>query len=291
VSETAGAKPEIHAPDSPGDAHRLIVVAAEAAVGDELVAELERHLGEGDNEILLVAPALASSPLKHALGDVDEGIGEADERLRRSLEVLDGRRGLRVRGEVGDADPLIAIEDALLEFPADEIVIVTHPGDEARWLEGDLFDRARKRVELPLTHIVLTGSGDGAHVADVERAGAGTDDTEQRERRGFSRNMPPMTWQDIGGIVVAIVGTIVLIVLAANCSGSVGGAASDVGGDDNGCVVRYILAGIAALVNMAHVVGLVLFESVRYRGLWQRAFAKLSLLGTPAAIVASLLVH
>ena len=37
------------------------------------------------------------------------------------------RLGLRAKGEIGDSDPNVAIEDALREFPADEIVISTHP--------------------------------------------------------------------------------------------------------------------------------------------------------------------
>jgi hypothetical protein len=39
------------------------------------------------------------------------------------------------------------------------------------------------------------------------------------------------------------------------------------------------------------VVGLLLFESVGYRGMFERFFARLSLFGTPAAIVVSLLAH
>ena len=42
---------------------------------------------------------------------------------------------------------------------------------------------------------------------------------------------------------------------------------------------------------LAHVVGLMLFESVGYRGMIERFFARLSLYGTPAAIVAVLLLH
>jgi hypothetical protein len=53
----------------------------------------------------------------------------------------------------------------------------------------------------------------------------------------------------------------------------------------------YIISGGAALINVAHVVGLTLFESVHYRGGSQRLFAWLLLYGSPAAIVASLLVH
>ena len=46
-----------------------------------------------------------------------------------------------------------------------------------------------------------------------------------------------------------------------------------------------------ALANIAHVVGLFLFQSVGYRGLAAKGFAWLSLVGTPVAIILSLLIH
>ena len=45
-----------------------------------------------------------------------------------------------------------------------------------------------------------------------------------------------------------------------------------------------------ALINMAHVVGLTLFESVRYRGGFAKFFRDLALIGTPLAVLANLLI-
>lgn len=241
---------------------------------------------------MLIAPALTGSRLKQASGDVDDGIHAAEERLRESIASLREGNGLRIREHIGDADPLLAIEDGLREFPADEVLIITRPDGDARFMEADIFDRARRRLEQPITHISLATHGAGGEITAVESADGHDAEPAEAERKGYSQNFPPMSWHDIAGIVVAIVGTIVLIVLAANCGGdAVGGATSDVGGDSNGCVIRYILAGAAALANIAHVVGLFLFESVRYRGPWQRFLAMLSLVGTPLALMASLLVE
>jgi hypothetical protein len=66
-----------------------------------------------------------------------------------------GALGLRARGEVGDSDPNVAIEDALRTFPADEVIISTHPPDRSRWLERGVVQRARDDVELPVTHVVV----------------------------------------------------------------------------------------------------------------------------------------
>jgi hypothetical protein len=51
-----------------------------------------------------------------------------------------------------------------------------------------------------------------------------------------------------------------------------------------------LIAGAFGLANLAHIVGLLLFQTVRYRGFWRDFLARLSLYGTPAAIVVSLLV-
>ena len=63
--------------------------------------------------------------------------------------------GLKARGEVGDSDPNVAIEDALRQFPADEIIISTHPPERSRWLEHGVVQRARDEIDLPVTHVVV----------------------------------------------------------------------------------------------------------------------------------------
>ena len=60
-----------------------------------------------------------------------------------------------VETQVGDADPLQAIADALRTFPADEVVIVTHPDDKANWLEKDAGRSAKERFGVPVKHIVV----------------------------------------------------------------------------------------------------------------------------------------
>ena len=267
---TAGTKPA-----------RILVVATEELIGEDLAKLLAEHGAKGEARVRVVAPAVTDSPLKHVMGDVDDAIVVAEERLEHSLEALRAE-GIDVDGEIGDADPVVAIGDAVAEFPADELLIVTHPESEAVWMESDLFERAKREFELPVTHVTLERrDGGGTRVADVEDADAETGSDSVAEREGYSRNVPKLTWRDLAGILIAIFGSIVLVVLAADCP--------DTG--DAGCVVRYLVAGAISLVNIAHVVGLLLFESVGYRGLFERFFATLSLVGTPLGIVISLLVH
>jgi GABA permease len=74
--------------------------------------------------------------------------------LDESLAAL-AREGVEARGEVGDADPIQAMEDALRTFGADEIVISTHPPGRSNWLEKGVIARARERYDVPITHVVV----------------------------------------------------------------------------------------------------------------------------------------
>jgi GABA permease len=58
-------------------------------------------------------------------------------------------------GEVGDSEPLQALEDALRTFAPDEIVISTHPPGRSHWLEKGIVEAARQRFAVPITHVVV----------------------------------------------------------------------------------------------------------------------------------------
>jgi nucleotide-binding universal stress UspA family protein len=137
----------------PHEVHRMLVIANETVGGGTLSDELRGRVAKRHAEILVVAPALTSH-LKQWTSDEDEGRAKAEERVRISVESL-STAGLNVRGEVGDSQPLQAIEDALRTFGADEIVISTHPHGRSHWLEQNLVDEARRRFGRPVTHIVV----------------------------------------------------------------------------------------------------------------------------------------
>jgi universal stress protein family protein len=130
----------------------ILVVANETVAGRALRGEIVDRARSGA-EVLVVCPAL-NSPLRHWASDEDHARAEAQARLDESLAAL-GREGVEARGEVGDADPIQAIEDALRTFGADEIVISTHPPGRSNWLEKEVIARARERCNLPITHVVV----------------------------------------------------------------------------------------------------------------------------------------
>jgi Ca2+/Na+ antiporter len=132
---------------------RILVVANETVEGHTLrSAILEKSLDVRE-EVLVVTPAL-NSPLKHWVSDEDGARAAAQERLDASLAKL-ADAGVQARGEVGDGDPLQAMEDALRTFGADEIIISTHPEGRSHWLERGIVEKARERFAVPITHVVV----------------------------------------------------------------------------------------------------------------------------------------
>jgi hypothetical protein len=131
---------------------RILVVANRTCPCPALADELAARAGDPPGEVLVVAPAL-NSRLRHWVSDVDPAVAAAGERLDRALANLTDR-GVVAAGVVGDSDPLLAIEDALTDFQATEIVLSTHPAGRSNWLEKNLPRRAAQRFDLPITHLV-----------------------------------------------------------------------------------------------------------------------------------------
>jgi GABA permease len=149
-----GEPPVRHQPaPSPPDEHRILVVANETVGGPELIEQVREHAGGKRTRVLVVSPAL-NSPLKTWTSDEDAARAAAQERLDESLVSMRSV-GLEAEGEIGDGDPVQAIEDAVRTFQPDELIVSTHPEGRSHWLERGVIERARERFELPLTHVVV----------------------------------------------------------------------------------------------------------------------------------------
>lgn len=133
---------------------RILVVTTVPVPGDRLRAELGAR-GDGDVEVRVISPASDVSRLEWLANDEDDARAEAERKAEQTARSADARV---VDAGVGDPDPLKAIEDALREWPADEVVVITPPEDEANWLESDA-DEARERFGAPITHLKLSPFG------------------------------------------------------------------------------------------------------------------------------------
>ena len=148
-------RPEQRTPTRRGaeDERRILVVANETVEGAELLAAIRERVHGGRAEVYVVSPAL-NSKLRHWVSDEDGAREAAQARLDRSLARLEAN-GLPAQGEIGDSDPLQAMEDALRTFGADEIIISTHPEGRSNWLERGIVSGARERFAVPITHVVV----------------------------------------------------------------------------------------------------------------------------------------
>jgi len=135
------------------DERRILVVANETVGGDALREQVEERSTGRRTEVLVVTPAL-NTKLRTFTSDEDRARAQARGRLDASLARL-REHGIEARGEVGDGDPLQAIEDALRTFGADEIIISTHPEGRSHWLERGVVEGARERFAVPITHVVV----------------------------------------------------------------------------------------------------------------------------------------
>jgi hypothetical protein len=135
---------------------RIVVIANETCAGAGVVEEVAYRAGGESAEVLVVAPALTSSRLAHWMSaDMEARTAQAEERLHRSVDALNAATGLSARGEVGDGDPLQALDDAIRSFHPDEVIISTHPPARSTWLERRVVQQAREKFSLPITHIVV----------------------------------------------------------------------------------------------------------------------------------------
>jgi hypothetical protein len=257
----------------------LIAIVTPAFGSAESVDALKREVDGTSTEVRLVASAVEANPLHHTLGDIDEPRKEAAERLKGAVAKA-REAGLDVSFEVGDPDPVQAAQDALLQRPADEILIFAHADDDKAWYEGDLWKHAEDSLEPPLRLVVVDGGPQGnEHVVDTDTSSAGYSNNDAGSEVNTDY-FPGLTRSDLATMILGIVGTIAAIILAAAATG---------GGTATGW--RAVAIGLAiaiALVNMCNVVGTLLMESVRYRGGFAKLFRTFALVGTPVVVLINL---
>ena len=134
------------------DGHaRLLVVANQTLGGGELREQLLSRTPRP--ELRIAAPVLISR-VKYVMSDIDTELTNANRRLDDSLAWAKAQ-GFEATGCVCADGPLVAIEDALRDFAADEVLISTHPPERSNWLEAGVVDRARRELDLPVTHVVV----------------------------------------------------------------------------------------------------------------------------------------
>jgi hypothetical protein len=265
-----------------GYGKRALVVIDEEVSGEELTRSLLQHLGSEVEQVFVVAPALPESKLDLLMGAVDEAIPPAQERLEGALELL-REAGFDARGEVGDSDPIQAMSDEIVKFEPEHVILISHREDDGP-AEKEMLEQAERNFAVPVLQIVVDRSPE-PEVLDVKSTTPGTG--AGKGTKTAYKGLPELNRRDVIGIVVAIVGTIILGILTA-----AGFSADHVKGGDHeesrlGTeVIAMALISIGfALINLGHITGLLIFQGVRFQGRPTRFMSRISLFGTPVAIL------
>jgi hypothetical protein len=130
---------------------KLLVLATDPVDADDVRAALPDDDLEGA-EVLVVSPAVNESPVAFWVSDADEAIAEAESAAERTAEQL-RERGAQARATTGEAEPLLALQDALATYPADRVLVFVRGEDSARYREDDVLGEAEERFGVPVTEI------------------------------------------------------------------------------------------------------------------------------------------
>lgn len=131
---------------------RILALVSEP-VSDNALASAIGHDAAQTAEVMVVAPALTSRT-RLLFSDMDEAIERAEDVATESVERLE-EGGVDAMGDTGEPEPLQAIEDALATFPADELVLFTHPDGSHNWQEEGLVEEAERRFGKPVRHVLI----------------------------------------------------------------------------------------------------------------------------------------
>jgi len=138
-------------------ARRVLIITNEFVANPAGVPEIVANQVTEAEKVCVIAPALAGR-VHSWVSDIDAEYREADERMRMLVSGINSS-GPSVSGRVGDPDPLQAVADALVEFPADALIIGVHAADDANWRERRFSKKLRERFALPVTEVMLDREG------------------------------------------------------------------------------------------------------------------------------------
>jgi hypothetical protein len=130
---------------------RYLVVANQTLAGANLMARIRELVAAGPCRFHIVVPA--TPPGEHLTWTEGEATAIAQHRLDQALARFRST-GAEADGEVGDKNPIMAIEDVLRTAAFDEIVLSTLPSGVSRWLKLDLPNRVASHFSLPVTHVI-----------------------------------------------------------------------------------------------------------------------------------------
>jgi hypothetical protein len=173
----------------------VLLVALDPVPDDQLRRAIEKRKQGADVNVHVVAPASHIGTLQWPAGAEDDARAEAEELAESTAHAVEAE--VETETEVGDRDPLLAVGDALVDFPADEILVAGSTDEKA---EAEL-----RRFGLPISRLDERGE-----IASEEPTGA------EAVARDLTHGERPETPFVILGVVGGfLLGAVILISLTA----------------------------------------------------------------------------
>ena len=120
----------------------LLVVANRTADSPELLEALRQRSESGPVRVTMLVPAAWSER------------AAAEQRLESAVTSLAGT-GIQADGMLGDADPIVAVQEAWDPGRFDEVVVSTLTEDTSRWLQIDLPHRVARLTDCQVRHVAV----------------------------------------------------------------------------------------------------------------------------------------
>jgi hypothetical protein len=130
---------------------RVLVVAHKTAATQALADAVRERAQRGPCTFTLLVPRTTHG-LQKVVDPEDADEGETQEVLDLALPVLERAAGSPVNGQIGDPNPMNAIQDAINLEGYDEVIISTLSPRVSRWLKLDLPSKI-KGLGLPVTTV------------------------------------------------------------------------------------------------------------------------------------------
>jgi len=131
----------------------LLVTTVPAEQG-ELTEELRAAIGADDANVRIVAPATQVSKLGWLTNDEDDARADARRAARDAADAVEAS-SVEIDRTSHDTDAGQAVADALRNFDADEIVVVTRSGESASWLDDETVAAALETSAVPVRRVEL----------------------------------------------------------------------------------------------------------------------------------------
>ena|SRR3989442_14247049 len=119
----------------------ILVVANRTVDSPELLGALQARGLRGPATFTILVPSAPS----------DRAAAQAS--LEAAIERL-GDGGHEARGLLGDADPIVAVEETWNPAEFDEVIVSTLPTQASKWLRIDLPHRVARITGASVTHVV-----------------------------------------------------------------------------------------------------------------------------------------